>query len=100
MEGTIQIKGTAECPDFSRFTLSYSPVSDPEQQTPIAEYFEPVHNGKLADWDTTLVPDEDYSLTLTVFDSSGPEATDSVTVRLDNHPPPYPSHPRAQKEWS
>ncbi|MBU1944128.1 MAG: right-handed parallel beta-helix repeat-containing protein, partial [Actinobacteria bacterium] len=87
VEGTIQVKGTAECPDFTHFTLSYSPISNPEQQTPIAEYFEPVHNGRLADWDTTLVLDGDYSLTLTVFDSGGPEATDSVEVRLDNQPP-------------
>ncbi|MFH1150268.1 MAG: right-handed parallel beta-helix repeat-containing protein [Actinomycetota bacterium] len=87
LEGTIQIKGTAECPDFTHYTLTYSPVSNPEQQTAMGEYFEPVHNGRLADWDTTAVPDGDYSLALTVFDSGGPEATDSVQVRLDNQPP-------------
>ncbi|MBU2687847.1 MAG: LamG domain-containing protein, partial [Actinobacteria bacterium] len=87
VEGTIHIKGTADTRDFTKYTISYSPVSNPEQQTPIAESFEPVHNGKLADWDTTAVPDGDYSLTLTVFDSGGPDAVDSVEVRLDNQPP-------------
>ncbi|MBU1669762.1 MAG: right-handed parallel beta-helix repeat-containing protein [Actinobacteria bacterium] len=87
MEETIQIKGTAECPDFSKYSLSFSPIGSPEQSTLIGEYFTPVHSGKLADWDTTTAPDGDYSLTLTVFDSGGPEDSDSVDVRLDNAPP-------------
>ncbi|MFH1149958.1 MAG: right-handed parallel beta-helix repeat-containing protein [Actinomycetota bacterium] len=87
LEGAVEIKGTAECPDFSKYSLSFSPDGSPGQSTLIGEYYTPVHSGKLADWDTTTASDGDYSLTLSVFDSGGPEDSDSVDVRLDNAPP-------------
>ncbi|MFH1149805.1 MAG: right-handed parallel beta-helix repeat-containing protein [Actinomycetota bacterium] len=87
VDGTIEIKGTATSPDFSSYTLSFAPQSAPEQQTLIGEYYEQVTSDRLADWDTTTVPDGDYVLTLTVFEVQGPSESDSVNVRLDNQPP-------------
>ncbi|MBU2687289.1 MAG: right-handed parallel beta-helix repeat-containing protein [Actinobacteria bacterium] len=87
VDGTIEIKGTATSPDFSSYTLSFAPQSAPDQQTLIGEYYQQVTSDRLADWDTTTVPDGDYVLTLTVFEAQEPSASDSVNVRLDNQPP-------------
>ncbi|MCG2795785.1 MAG: right-handed parallel beta-helix repeat-containing protein, partial [Actinomycetia bacterium] len=85
--GEVQIEGTATCPDFSRYTLSFAPESDPGSWTQIGEYSEPVKKGLLGTWDTRGLPDGPYLLKLTVFSTSGPVAEDQVQIGVDNNPP-------------
>jgi len=85
--GELQIEGTADCPDFSHFALSFAPVDDPGDFTLIGEYHQPVKNGPLGTWDTRTLPDGPYLLKLTVFSTSGPAAEDQVRVGVDNSPP-------------
>ncbi|MCG2796750.1 MAG: hypothetical protein L6427_12990, partial [Actinomycetia bacterium] len=85
--GEVQIEGTATCPDFSRYTLSFAPEGDPENWTQIGEYQEPVKKGLLGTWDTSVLPDGPFHLRLTVFSTSGPKAQDQIGVGIDNNPP-------------
>ena len=85
--GEVEIEGTATCPDFSGYTLSFAPEGDPDNWTTIGEYSQPVDKGLLGTWDTRTLADGTYHLKLTVFSTSGPAAQHEIRVGVDNSPP-------------
>jgi hypothetical protein len=75
VRGLVPIEGSANHPQFQKYEVHYGPEPNPgEQWTPVggSPFSVPVVQGRLALWDTTIIPDGVYSLRLR-------------TVRLDGN---------------
>lgn len=72
LSGSVDISGRALIQDFRFYKVEYSPLGR-EQWVLIGTDVvrRPVENGRLAVWQTTLVPDGVYALRLHVVDSTG-----------------------------
>lgn len=67
VRGLVPIEGSASHPQFQKYELHYGPEPNPgDQWTPIggSPFTVPVVQGRLALWDTTVIPDGVYSLRL------------------------------------
>ncbi|MBE2220894.1 MAG: hypothetical protein IAF02_05110 [Anaerolineae bacterium] len=100
--GTVLVVGTAAHPDYLRYELSFRHVSNPAADWIVfAEGSEPVVNGVLANWDTTVgrdigspvFPDGRYQLRLRVVktDYNYDEYFVSDLVIANNEPTPTPT---------
>lgn len=74
VRGLVPIEGSATHPQFQKYELHFGPEPHPgDQWTPIGNspFFVPVVQGRLALWDTTVIPDGLYSLRLRVVRLDG-----------------------------
>lgn len=85
VSGDVKVRGSATCPGFTHYTLSYTSSGDPDNFTLIGEYSVAVSNNKvLGTWQVGGLPDGDYVLKLEVFSSAGLVVQDQSQVRVDN----------------
>jgi formylglycine-generating enzyme required for sulfatase activity len=73
VRGTVSIRGTATHPEFWKYEVAYGPEPNPSDQWVLIDA---VHETQVVDnvletWDTTLVPDGNYSLRLRVVRRDG-----------------------------
>ncbi len=67
LAGLVTITGSANHPDFARYELAYGPDPNPNDAwQPFAEGKQPVNNGVLGTWNTSVVADGQYALRLRV----------------------------------
>ncbi len=74
VRGLVPIEGSATHQQFQKYELHYGPEPNPgDQWTPIggSPFTAPVVQGRLALWDTTIIPDGLYSLRLRVVRLDG-----------------------------
>jgi hypothetical protein len=67
VRGLVPIEGSATHPQFQKYEVHYGPEPNPgDQWTPVggSPFTVPVVQGRLALWDTTIIPDGVYSLRL------------------------------------
>ena len=67
VRGLVPIEGSATHPQFQKYEIHYGPQPNPgDQWTPVGQspFSVPVVQGRLALWDTTVIPDGQYSLRL------------------------------------
>jgi len=91
IEGTVEIWGSADIPDFSHFVVEYGIGPDPIGWGPVAgPQHEPVHNSFLAQWQTQTLENGLHSLRVVAFDHQGHGAESRIQVMVNN-PPPTPT---------
>ena len=74
VRGLVPVEGSATHPQFQKYELHYGPEPNANDQwTPIggSPFTVPVVQGRLALWDTTVVPDGLYSLRLRLVRADG-----------------------------
>jgi len=74
VRGQVPIEGSAAHDQFQKYELHYGPEPNPgDQWTPVggSPFGVPVIQGRLALWDTTLIPDGLYSLRLRIVRLDG-----------------------------
>lgn len=86
LRGSIQIIGTATAPAFESADLTFSYLGD-ETNTWfwIDEVAQPVTEGTLATWDTTVISDGDYILRLRVNSLDGTYQDAQVEIQVRNY---------------
>lgn len=95
VSGTIEIPGTATHPNFQFYKLEFGQGATPTSWAVIGPlHTEQVTDGVLGTWDTTTVPDGEYTVKLTVVDRTGNYIETSTQVIVANQgPPPGPPPP-------
>jgi hypothetical protein len=92
--GAIEVRGramTADPSQFSFYRMHYGSGSSPSSLRPIGSAGEyAVDDGLLGTWDTSPLFAGEYTLQLTVYDTSGGTATASVVVNVLPAPTPTP----------
>lgn len=94
LQGRVQVKGSAQHPQFSFYKVEFGPGENPtDDQMAIigAIHEEQVVNGLLETWDTSLVPDGAYTLRLRVVDITGNYQEDWVRRLSVNNTSPTPT---------
>ncbi len=81
---TISVTGSAYGLDFLHYLLEYGSGLYPTVWTPIINSTDPVIDGTLATWEVHNVPDGQYTLRLSVQDSSGNIAKEESFIIIDN----------------
>jgi hypothetical protein len=82
IQGTIDIQGTVNIPDFGFYKYEVAPVGTDTWAT-ISAGRDKVINGSLGQWDTTVLAPGDYQLRLVVTDNQGRALTPCVvTIRI------------------
>ena len=74
VRGQVPVEGSATHPQFQKYELHFGPEPNPnEQWTPVSgsPFTVPVVQGRLALWDTSIVPDGLYSLRLRLVRMDG-----------------------------
>ena len=68
LAGLVTISGSANHPEFARYELAYGPDPNPNDAwQPFAEGKQPVENGTLGTWNTSVIADGQYALRLRVI---------------------------------
>jgi hypothetical protein len=92
--GSVEVRGRAATADPTRFAfyrLHYGAGSSPTSLRPIGSPSDtPVENGVLGIWDTAPLFQGEYTLQLTVYDTSGATTTTHVVVNVLLAPTPTP----------
>lgn len=106
LAGLVTISGSANHPEFTRYELAYGPDPNPNDAwQPFAEGNQPVDNGTLGTWNTSVVADGQYALRLRVIrkDSNysegfvrGLQVSNSGPVGTPTSIPPAPTFPAEQ----
>jgi hypothetical protein len=106
LAGLVTISGSANHPEFARYELAYGPDPNPNDAwQPFAEGNQPVDNGTLGTWNTSVVADGQYALRLRVIrkDSNysegfvrGLQVSNSGPVGTPTSIPPAPTFPAEQ----
>jgi hypothetical protein len=82
IQGTIDIQGTVNIPDFGFYKYEVAPTGSDTWAT-ISAGREKVMNGSLGQWDTSVLGPGDYQLRLVVTDNQGQALTPCViTIRI------------------
>ncbi len=71
LQGVVEIRGTADIDNFAFYKYEYRPVGADDVWQAISAGTDPVTEGELGTWDTSLVPTGEYELRLVVTDTSG-----------------------------
>ncbi|MBI3287169.1 MAG: hypothetical protein HYZ68_03890 [Chloroflexi bacterium] len=71
LSGEVEIRGSAQIPDFQFYKLEFAAGPDPNPWAYLGGGDEPVVEGVLWSWDTRALPSGTYLLRLTVVDHSG-----------------------------
>jgi membrane peptidoglycan carboxypeptidase len=93
IQGSVSITGQVSAPDFARYEVQYGPVGGANFTTITSStQAQPNANSTLATWDTTGVPDGEYTIRLAVFANNnyGGVIFRTANVTLDN-PEPTPT---------
>jgi hypothetical protein len=103
LAGLVTISGSANHPEFARYELAYGPDPNPNDAwQPFAEGNQPVENGTLGTWNTSVIADGQYALRLRVIrkDSNysegfarGLQVSNSGPVGTPTSIPPAPTFP-------
>jgi hypothetical protein len=92
--GSVEVRGRAATADPSKFSfyrLHYGSGASPSSLRPIGNASDrPVENGVLGTWDTAPLFQGEYTLQLTVYDTSGATTTARVVVNVLPAPTPTP----------
>ena len=92
--GAVEVRGramTADPSKFSFYRLHYGSGSAPSSFRPIGNPVDqPVENGVLGQWDTSTLIAGEYTLQLTVYDTSGATSVARVLVNVLPAPTPTP----------
>ncbi len=65
LSGLVTISGSANHPEFARWELAYGPDPNPNDAwQPFAEGKQPVDNGTIGTWNTSVIADGQYALRL------------------------------------
>lgn len=96
VRGSVDLLGSAEGERFASYRLQIGRGLNPLSWQQIGKASEiPVHNGLLASWNTTEVPDGLYALRMIVTRQNQEINTATIQVTVDNTPPSlavaYPS---------
>src|SRR3954469_10756022 len=90
--GKVEVRGravTADPSHFSFYRLYYGAGSSPSSLRPIGGSSDkPVEDGVLGSWDTAPLFQGEYTLQLSVYDTSGGNTTASVVVTILPAPTP------------
>lgn len=78
VQGEVQIRGTANIPDFAFYRFEYISLTPGATWHAIAAGTDPVVDGELGFWDTRTVAAGDYALRLVVTDAAGNPAPPCV----------------------
>lgn len=82
IQGTVDIQGTVNVPDFGFYKYEVAPVGSDTWAT-ISAGRDKVINGSLGQWDTTVLAAGDYQLRLVVTDNQGRALTPCIiTIRI------------------
>jgi len=94
VRGVEPVLGSASIDAFAFYKLEWAPADDPETWSALSTTkLQPVVNGLLDEWNTTVLPDGSYRLKLTVVDTAAQEPC-RVTVEdllVANHVTPSPT---------
>ncbi|MFQ6057834.1 MAG: hypothetical protein ACE5MB_03000 [Anaerolineae bacterium] len=83
VRGNVEIIGSASIDNFQFYKVEYSTITDPDRWIAVSTtYNQPVINGRLDVWNTTVIPDGTYNLKLTVVDIRGQEICRVVIRQL------------------
>jgi hypothetical protein len=106
LSGLVTISGSANHPEFARWELAYGPDPNPNDAwQPFAEGNQPVDNGTIGTWNTSVIADGQYALRLRAIrkDSNYSEAfvhglivSNSAPVGTPTSNPPAPTFPAEQ----
>lgn len=92
IQGLVAITGSADHPSFQFYIIEFSPepVAGDQWQIVGAIREQPVINGELITWDTTIIPDGSYTLRLRVvrLDGNYTEAFSQQVVIANSQPTP------------
>lgn len=96
LRGIVPVEGSASIADFDFYKVEYSTVNQPDFWRAVSEiYHQPVVNGVLDSWNTTVLPDGGgYSLKLTAVDNRAQEVCRSIVRNLtiaNNEPTATPT---------
>lgn len=80
--GTVNIVGSAYCPDFSHFIIDYGVGDPPTSWTIFDQPTIPVHDSSLGIWDASQMDDGLNTIRVRVYDGAGLAATDQVVVMV------------------
>lgn len=87
LQGTVQIEGSAEIPEFWFYKLEYGIGDNPEEWHSISEpHYAPVTSEVLDIWNTDVLLEGVYQLRLTVVDITGnypPQNICQVQIVID-----------------
>ena len=84
IKGIVTLTGTANVPNFGFYKYEFAPVGT-DLWTTIAAGSKTVEDGKLGDWDTTVLTNGDYFLQLVIIDNVGKTLEPCViAVRVEN----------------
>jgi membrane peptidoglycan carboxypeptidase len=84
VNGLVNIRGTANAPDFARFTVEWGRGLSPSTWVTIRESNVPVFTGTLAAWDTKQVPDGEYTIRVRLEDTKGQTFRWQIPVVVKN----------------
>lgn len=91
VHGEVAIKGTALSPDdFKEYRVYIGNGINPDSWSLIRRSPVPVISGVLSNWDTTVLPEAEYSIKLEAEDLSGNVSSCILSVTVDNTPPVAP----------
>jgi hypothetical protein len=87
VQGDFPIQANTSTPGYKNAELSFRYAGDPGQSWfLIAQIDTPVSNGKLADWDTSVLSDGNYTLQLSVTKEDGSREVAQVeNIRVRNY---------------
>jgi hypothetical protein len=99
VSGIVEVTGIATHPNLNFYQLRYAAGPEPQGDSQWVDFAivqaTPVENGVLASWDTTGVPDGEYTMALAVWgqnDSSSPYVFFVTRLRVNNaQPVPSPT---------
>jgi membrane peptidoglycan carboxypeptidase len=88
VNGSVTVIGAATAASFQRFDLEYAPIQSNGQIGTLVKIVtgstQPVPSGQLGLWNTTLVPNGNYILQLTMFSTSGGHIVKRAQVNVNN----------------
>jgi len=82
VSGVLQILGRATSPDFQGYLLEWGAGESPDSWTTIVNNPNDVQTGTIGAWNTSGLPDGDYTLRLTVLDQKLGEQVATVKVQI------------------
>ena len=83
VSGYASVAGTAYCPDFAYALIEYGEDEEPASYEEIATITAPSFGGPMVSWNCTGTPDGTYRIRLSVYSSTGLEASDETTVVVE-----------------
>jgi hypothetical protein len=108
ISGVVEVRGIATHPNLDFYQVRYAAGSEPTGNSQWVDFAivdgTQVENDVLGAWDTTVIPDGEYTLALAVWgvdDSAGPYVFFVTRVIVNNAQPvasPTPSEPTATPE--